>query len=194
MSKQFKSTKWKTTFSFGELLLWLLFSFFVRTSYLNFWMLYLLLHFCFVRNVLDVVTRSAPIACTTDFNLTFYFFSSIVHVVVSRQFRLSATDNTPLWDSKKWGKTGHYVHWMTQPRMWNAKCEFFPYACLANQPGKAPAARLPPESSPMDFPVLSGQVTPSCNIILLQFHPAIVYFSVPLHDTADYALLNLAGM
>ena len=115
-------------------------------------MLYLLLHFCFIRNVLDVVTWSAPIACTTDFNLTFYFFSSIVHVVVSRQFRLSATDNTPLWDSNKLGRTWHYIHWMTQPRMWNAKCEFFPYACLANQPGKAPAARLPPESSPMNFP------------------------------------------
>ena len=70
----------------------------------------------------------------------------------------------------------------------------FPFACLANQPGKAPAERLPPESSPMDFPVLYGQVTPSCSIILLQFHPAIVYFSVPLHDTADSALLNLAGM
>ena len=70
----------------------------------------------------------------------------------------------------------------------------FPVTCLANQPGKAPAARLPPESSPMDFPVLYGQVTPSCSIILLQFHPAIVYFSVPLHDTADSALLNLAGM
>ena len=35
----------------------------------------------------------------------------------------------------------------------------FPFTCLANQPDKAPAARLPPESSPMDFPMLYRQAS-----------------------------------